>query len=330
MDNLFSNDYSIKKVCRGRSLWRLEVTLKNIKTMLPIFHAGGRNLYAKCCYVYVQDMENLKENEHPELITKGFFTVRRTDKFWCGIPPDQTIECGLMKLFKDPSKGLTHGRGTGDVEVAKWILSLPMFIDILEGFEDYCSFSFEINEQHKAPIHQDGTTTRIKQDYEDFMKIIQWFEQYPPFADTNKIMSISTGVIGDQRVNCYQAFNKGLQGIKSITNVELGKVKISRKTTVVPLSIMTSKVNITRKDIPVDPTLLFQRISLTDKSEHSLQHILGFELAPYPMSLFDENGMRKNKKSVLYDFFQPVTDNPVFVNPTYIIDGGYLLHKFRW
>lgn len=101
----------IKGDCCGD--WRLH--LETLKHMLPIFHAGGRNLYAKCCHVYVQDMEKLKENEHPELITKGFFTVRRTDKFWCGIPPDQTIESGLMKLFKDPSKGLTHGRDVLEV-----------------------------------------------------------------------------------------------------------------------------------------------------------------------------------------------------------------------
>jgi len=52
-------------------------------------------------------------------------------------------------------------------------------------------------------------------------------------------------------------------------------------------------------------------------------------LAPYPLSLFNEEGMRKTKKSVFYDLFYPVVDVS-FENAVYVIDGGFLLHRVVW
>lgn len=55
-----------------------------------------------------------------------------------------------------------------------------------------------------------------------------------------------------------------------------------------------------------------------------------FELAPYPLPLFDECGMRKNVKSELYNYFDPVPGPSNLINTIYVIDGGYLLHKVVW
>lgn len=42
------------------------------------------------------------------------------------------------------------------------------------------------------------------------------------------------------------------------------------------------------------------------KSEDELENYLKYELAPYPLSLFDELGTRKSTKSALYDLFELV------------------------
>ncbi|KYN10882.1 hypothetical protein ALC57_16982 [Trachymyrmex cornetzi] len=93
---------------------------------------------------------------------------------------------------------------------------------------------------------------------------------------------------------------------------------------------MTSKLKTNNKDIAVDPTLVFQRISLVKKDEEELKGFFQYELAPYPLSIFNENGMRKNTKSDFYDLFISLTENPVFKNTFYVIDGGFLLHKVVW
>jgi hypothetical protein len=52
------------------------------------------------------------------------------------------------------------------------------------------------------------------------------------------------------------------------------------------------------------------------------------ELAPYPMSLFNEQGMRKGTKSTLYSAFTPLSSpKPIDSSTNVVLDGGYLLHK---
>lgn len=53
-------------------------------------------------------------------------------------------------------------------------------------------------------------------------------------------------------------------------------------------------------------------------------------MAPYPLSIFDETGMRKTKKSVFYDLFSPVSNPPNLAGSAIAIDGGFLLHRVVW
>lgn len=51
---------------------------------------------------------------------------------------------------------------------------------------------------------------------------------------------------------------------------------------------MTSSVKIADTVIPIDPTLLYQHISFAKESQDQLKKYLEYELAPYPLFLFDE------------------------------------------
>ncbi|GBL74674.1 hypothetical protein AVEN_243563-1 [Araneus ventricosus] len=72
--------------------------------MLPFFHAAGHFLYAKCAHLYMQDMLNLKDRidpiEYEKFMKDGYFTIRRTDKFWSGIWYNQSIAQTVMKTMK--------------------------------------------------------------------------------------------------------------------------------------------------------------------------------------------------------------------------------------
>jgi len=53
--------------------------------------------------------------------------------------------------------------------------------------------------------------------------------------------------------------------------------------------------------------------------------------SPFPLALFDEQGLRKTKKSALYDILQPISlENINITNGKYVIDGGFLLHRVIW
>ena len=70
---------------------------------------------------------------------------------------------------------------------------------------------------------------------------------------------------------------------------------------------------------------------IAKKCQEDLKDFLSYELAPYPMSLFNEDGMRKGTKSALYSAFTPLPiDFELPTNHMVVADGGHLLHKVVW
>lgn len=65
-----------------------------IQRMLPFFVASGHFNYAKCAYLYLQDMlkinKNFKNEEYCKFNDGGLFTIRRSNKFYSGIWSDMT------------------------------------------------------------------------------------------------------------------------------------------------------------------------------------------------------------------------------------------------
>lgn len=51
------------------------------------------------------------------------------------------------------------------------------------------------------------------------------------------------------------------------------------------------------KKLSVDPLTLFNRTCITQESKDDVQDYLSYDLAPFPMSLFNEDGVRKGTKS---------------------------------
>ena len=79
-----------------------------------------------------------------------------------------------------------------------------------------------------------------------------------------------------------------------------------------------------------DPLHLFHRITLLNKGKEGLKEILEYECTFYPLSLFDEKGMRKTTKSDLYSIFEKTKHVFQRSDCHYVIDGGFLLHCVVW
>ncbi len=54
-----------------------------------------------------------------------------------------------------------------------------------------------------------------------------------------------------------------------------------------------------RRTRPTQPLALYRRICILRQNEKSLENYFKFERSPHPLSLFDDSGTRKNKKSEL-------------------------------
>lgn len=82
--------------------------------------------------------------------------------------------------------------------------------------------------------------------------------------------------------------------------------------------------------IPIDSLLLFQRICVLKKSYEKLKTYITFELVPNPLTLFEDEEMRKTKKTAFYDLFPEVMINVNKQKFSYVINKEMLLHRCKW
>lgn len=143
-------------------------------------------------------------------------------------------------------------------------------------------------------------------------------------------MSIFSRLIGYASINCHEAVEIGRVAMDSMVGKHFSDVSLKRSNCVLTLaSFINSSIKVNGEVTPIDPLILFQRISFTKKSDEELKEYLKYELAPYPLSIFNELGMRKSQKSFMYKMFKPVI-NMELTNYICAVDGGYLLHRVIW
>lgn len=316
-----------KEFLRAERMGDWKAHLSCVKEMLPYFHSSGHFPYAKSAHLYLQDMMQLQDSMDPEVyekFTEGFFTVRRSDKLSCGTSTDMVIEQSMMKAMKTDG-GIARGRSTKQSVISKWVYSMHAMNTVCEKLEDLANVRMDTTEQHV-----DASDSRVKKDAKDIRMLLEWFSIHDPFPEVNKVISIASGVVGDNTINCYKARELGLISIAKITGLTFKDIKLKRADKVVPLLAMSSTVKVHEEKVPVDPVLLFQRMSVTAAFQDEIEKYFEYELAPYPLTLFDDIGMRKTQKSAIYDCFQTINVDINNTNSTYIIDGGFLLHRVVW
>lgn len=154
-------------------------------------------------------MEALRQSIPAEDYTlftdKGYFTIRHLDDFWGGNSSDQNIEQFLMRMLK-LSGGMTHARGITESTLTKWVHALPHCVPICDALEQFTGIHTGTSEQHK-----DLRTSTQSKDNRDFVIFIQWLQAHTPFTGykPDGLVSLSTGVVADESVNCDEAVKIG-------------------------------------------------------------------------------------------------------------------------
>ena len=208
-----------------------------------------------------------------------------------------TIEQVLMRDMKCMG-GLTHGRGLTDSVIAKWILSRVAVVEISNAMELFCNMTFASSEQH---VH--NRVSCISRDASDLAKVLQFFATHDPFPETDHIMGIYTGVVGDlATVNWHNAYEIGKALMDATSSKKFTDVKYKRSSKVV--IFLKICLNIENKD---------------DMKEYSSS----YELAPIPLSLFYENGMHKTAKYAFFSNFHCSHEIRTTRNVTHVVDGGF-------
>ncbi|XP_048514031.1 uncharacterized protein LOC105693971 [Athalia rosae] len=310
--------------------WNLHVQC--VKQMLPVFHAVGHLPYAKSAQIYLQDMAALESKMDPDEFDKftrqGFFTIRRSDKPWSGVWSDMTIEQTLNRYF---GTDLIHGRGITAGVISRYLLAMPSTFNVMECVEEFFNIHTVSSEQHK-----DLGVSRQKRDEDDLNKFLSWIDSHQPFQPRATCMSLSTGLYSTE-IDCHLAIAKGRKAMLSMLGQNAKNISLSMLNKVKNLDSLKASIHLANTPhLAGDSTLLFQRISVVFKSDPvETRNAFDYELAPYPLTLFDEKGyMRKTSKANLYKIFEKHKSNiptEIFLESfVFVLDGGFLLQSVSW
>ncbi|XP_044731960.1 uncharacterized protein LOC123294850 [Chrysoperla carnea] len=203
---------------------------------------------------------------------------------------DQTIEQTLMRMFKS-SGGLTHGRGITESTLASWTLGMVRLQDVCEQLTEYCNISMDTSEQHI-----DYRDSRVQRDNEDLEKIDNWLSSHDFTIDRHELICIANVIVASEMINCHRAIEIGEGLMTNIIGSDFQKLSFNRKSKILPFSAMTSTIEVEKSPVVINPLLLFQRMCISRETVGDMKQYLAYELAPFPLALFAEDGMRNGTK----------------------------------
>lgn len=181
--------------------------------------------------------------------------------------------------------------------------------------------------------HVDQRDARKIRDHQDLQILREWLSNHNPFTSRrkNELVSLATGLLGDDSINCDRALDIGQESMKKV-NGSFGDMKLKRKDKVKPLSSMSHCITVRDTRVEVSPQQLFNRILCVMNSEDCLRKAFKYELAPKPPCLFDDISLRKTNKAELakkLESYFPCSSTSLS-DTDYVLDGGYLLHAVNW
>ena len=162
------------------------------------------------------------------------------------------------------------------------------------------------------------------------MKISEYFKDHKSFATIPYLLALDTGLIGNSLINCFLAYELGVEIVQNLTNLSSSELHLKRSSKVLPLSAMKSSFKVDDEVVIVNPNVVFLRILGSNDKTEGLKDYISHELAPFPAAIFDGVGFYKIEKSFLYNLFKPMKDFQFPNNTTAVIDGGLLLHLILW
>jgi len=311
--------------------------------MLNLFASAGHMHHAKCARLYLQMMLKLPDI-HPtlhDLFTNSkMHTVRRTNRFWAGLSTDLAIEQVMMRSVKSRG-GLTHGRGLSETVRVMWVQSMHSCAEVHSAMTRLTNMETCSEET----VHTELEASCMKRDTDDLTKVLEWFNEHNPFIiGEGTLHNLVSGITASENddINCDDAESVGQMIMQLFDNSPYSEVVLRKADGAVLLSALVKKMTVSRKQTQIDPNVLFTRLLFIlqrpdsnddhEKTSRKMEAYFACELTPLPCALFNDGCMRKTNKSLLAHHLRGLADTIKTPAQTesWVIDGGYLLHKVKW
>ena len=152
--------------------------------------------------------------------------------------------------------------------------------NVCDEVEHFCDIAIDTTDQYV-----DMRSSLVSRETGDPEQLKYGFSQHNPFPESNEIISISTGVVGDKRINYRKSIEVGTIGIQNTIVKNFDSVSFKRKDRVVHLGAANTSIRI-NVSISIDLILLFYQMCIVKKSDEvttiptiltcSVSHVLFF------------------------------------------------------
>jgi len=172
----------------------------------------------------------------------------------------------------------------------------------------------------------------------DINTLLQVLVERGPFNKASeKLVSLSTGLVAEESVNADDAKRVGQNILTSMVGHTVASYKFSQKNQVKTLASATHVKTNGGERIEMDPQRLYQRLVVTGICDIAMDDLFRYELCSFPTSLFDNHVRLRtgDKAELLHHLVKLVPGCIISVTPDlqsyqFILDGGALLHRFTW
>ena len=202
---------------------------------------------------------------------------------------------------------------------------------IHQSMSDFTELEFSNSDEHV-----EMGISRIRRDYEDIKKMLDWLQNHNPFDDTDpSLRSLSSGhdSTGKDGINCDTVEDVGIMMQRKMDNKFYTDMSFKRADKIRTLENLRKGTKIGCATIHIDPMILFSRLLIQVERSNDIQSLFAYELTPIPTALFRDDMMRKGNKSSLgaslKEGVKPAEISEIS-NAKFVIDGGALLHRIYW
>ena len=148
--------------------------------------------------------------------------------------------------------GLTCGRGIGEAQRSRWILSMPACSALNIAMQELTGASYVTSDQHT-----DMSIARQQRGEKDKLTVLGFLRARNPFVEGSKLQNIAT----DDAVNADRARAVGDKILETLRGKNALDHTYRKKDNVVNMANKVS-TKIEGSAVHVDPQLLFQRLIL--------------------------------------------------------------------
>ncbi|KAJ8873375.1 hypothetical protein PR048_027011 [Dryococelus australis] len=228
---------------------------------------------------------------------------------------------------EDYRRNIMRQKKSSDSVLAQWIKTMMASSTVVEATETFTGVSVLPCEQHQ------------QRDFAHTERFTDWLRIYNPFGRSGEhLLSISSGLVADDSINCDSAHEVGIAAIDRMTrnNWTYTDLQLKHKDKVTSRAEMTKSVLLRGQKVQINPNQLFHRILCQMQcgaDEIYPESCLCYELTSLPPSLFDGHSLRnpgaKSKLISLKERKATLTDE-IPLHPTFITNGGDPLNRVIW